>query len=1503
MLMSVLSLSEAVVELAYQLWVFLDMGHRYSLAITEKLSEMISFITLHYLNSNLERQFSSFFTVRSERCQERSSNLETPSYSLDWITDWSAVNQTLKSLSKQTVDIWDHSLFCCASTESDSLSSIKSSTLSADISQAVSEPATPAQIPEAFSLNSKPKPATGSVTIWSDHDKLFILTDIKEEGTSADKSIQWSITPHFQLLNLLSNLLFTHPHMDPNSMSARAGLNNLAGLLTSTDNSLTPVALAQIREMMSQMLQNIQSQQSSGPSELWDEQGPPELSSEGNTAHIYWKPHDIGIFWPNIPSSYGTGDVVNDRKKWYYCNVHSFIAQIKIIILSWDVLTIQQNLNNCLKREAQDWWTNQLIHIIRVSIMYDINGLDEWIKALKKRFWEASSVTLSKLHKMKYITQNTCNEREPSEYITAIGTAIKGCEQSDTEFAQVLHVFCRINSDLWCFSIDKSEENTTVQNFINLLNQKKVNWFDHYTKKEWWENSHSEKQQDWSQNQQESWNYSNQRGSYSNSHHNWQLMAQFSPLYGFNNQQCGYDQGFNQGMGYNQGYNQRGGAFSSHFSNKNNPAYVQQQGWDTSATVSTNQQTSPSSLFQNLCLYNDETASSPGANALNHYRSGYYEQHFQPPYSPHPLLESCQIAYNDEPHEGALYNDSHSNQGQEYFRDPTWNEYSLFPPNQDAQGYYTYPPEFPYNEHMFQSDLKLLNSYPPSPRAFYGNQGSTNPYRDDNLDDHDEANAQFISELTVKLSCHSCQAHKGHSPSVKSTPPEERTIMKGLNTLNPNCLPEKVIESTATHTHQPDYRFRGWHYTTAEVHFEWDSEAHSVCFNTGCSMTLIDREFLNKVALNTEVHCSGPVNINEITDSETTHKYTLLELWISDLIRTPSGLRKKTVDWLNQEAQVVNDLKTNLLVRTDVLELKQINLLFTTSKMVIHSCDNLIVPISTTACATQQVKRLVQTKRKMIIESHTLVKVLIWLWESTDLLNRILMFQLKYHNTTQQLAEGDEAIYAYVINSSIAFVQIWNDSDELILLGHHTHLSYITECLEEDCYLMLSEAHSLTGKALTKIHWRSWVWRALTAASLVSDIVQSAFSGSLLVPNFSQPFSKADAPVVPAVNISLEIILSNSITVYSKPEVSALYAETVNQYSDLWVDKGWVTKLSEKDWMTIPLIDSWDPSKVTAKVYSTTGKDCDEIDKTFNKLHKQGWMKFSNELTLFTYPVFVMWCTIAKGDSSAMCKVRVVVDIHSLNKIILPDSYLLLWQSDIISAVRGCPYISTMNEVAFFYQWLVSQKDRHKLTVTTHQGLEHFNVAVIGFWNSPSYVQRQIDRILQSHHAYAQAYINDIVVFSKTLKEHISHLDTVFELLNSLDIVLAPAKTFLSFPSTTLLGQKVDSLGMTAAGKKIMAISKLVFLITLQDLEHYLGLIRWLCDYISYYAQIVEPLQARKTEMLQNMTRSESAEKKRKIAAHSTKLVELTDVEMAAFACLQGILSKKGFLHHFDPLR
>ena len=194
-------------------------------------------------------------------------------------------------------------------------------------------------------------------------------------------------------------------------------------------------------------------------------------------------------------------------------------------------------------------------------------------------------------------------------------------------------------------------------------------------------------------------------------------------------------------------------------------------------------------------------------------------------------------------------------------------------------------------------------------------------------------------------------------------------------------------------------------------------------------------------------------------------------------------------------------------------------------------------------------------KRKIVIELHTLIKVPICLCSTTELSDCTLMFQPEYHSATQHLAEEDEAIYAYMINSNMAFIQVRNDSDEPITLDHHVHLEYILECLEEDCYLMEPEAHGLAGKVLTKIHQGFWVQKALTATSLLAGITEAAFSGTVYAPPTGDSIlnvrKSALAPVKPLLNLSLETVLPNRITVYDKSDILMRYAEVVNCYSDL----------------------------------------------------------------------------------------------------------------------------------------------------------------------------------------------------------------------------------------------------------------------------------------------------------------------------------------------------------------
>jgi len=65
-------------------------------------------------------------------------------------------------------------------------------------------------------------------------------------------------------------------------------------------------------------------------------------------------------------------------------------------------------------------------------------------------------------------------------------------------------------------------------------------------------------------------------------------------------------------------------------------------------------------------------------------------------------------------------------------------------------------------------------------------------------------------------------------------------------------------------------------------------------------------------------------------------------------------------------------------------------------------------------------------------------------------------------------------------------------------------------------------------------------------------------------------------------------------------------------------------------------------------------------------------------------------------------------------------------------------------------------------------------MAVMGYKNLLAYVQRQIDRLLRAHQAFARAYIDNIVIFSAIMEDYIQYLRTVFSLFVKFNISISP---------------------------------------------------------------------------------------------------------------------------------
>ena len=98
-------------------------------------------------------------------------------------------------------------------------------------------------------------------------------------------------------------------------------------------------------------------------------------------------------------------------------------------------------------------------------------------------------------------------------------------------------------------------------------------------------------------------------------------------------------------------------------------------------------------------------------------------------------------------------------------------------------------------------------------------------------------------------------------------------------------------------------------------------------------------------------------------------------------------------------------------------------------------------------------------------------------------------------------------------------------------------------------------------------------------------------------------------------------------------------------------------------------------------------------------------------------------------------------------------------------------------------------EDQYKTTYTCHEGTYKFIQLPFGLTDAPATLQRAIDMILSGvKWKTSLVYLDDGIVFSRTVEEHITHLYEVFGQLSRAGVSLKAAKCLL-------VQQEVDYLG------------------------------------------------------------------------------------------------------------
>lgn len=173
-------------------------------------------------------------------------------------------------------------------------------------------------------------------------------------------------------------------------------------------------------------------------------------------------------------------------------------------------------------------------------------------------------------------------------------------------------------------------------------------------------------------------------------------------------------------------------------------------------------------------------------------------------------------------------------------------------------------------------------------------------------------------------------------------------------------------------------------------------------------------------------------------------------------------------------------------------------------------------------------------------------------------------------------------------------------------------------------------------------------------------------------------------------------------------------------------------------------------------------------------------------------------------------EVRLCVDFRDLNRASLKDHYPLPSMEQILQAIAGSERFSLLDGYSGYNQILVKEEDQYKTTFTTKWGTMAYKRMAFGLSNVGATFQRAMDMAFQNLiQKFLLVYLDDIIVYSKNVDEHLSHLKQVFEKCREYGISLNPKKSIFEVHEGKLLGHKVSKDIVTIDLERVKAILEL----------------------------------------------------------------------------------------------
>ena len=277
-------------------------------------------------------------------------------------------------------------------------------------------------------------------------------------------------------------------------------------------------------------------------------------------------------------------------------------------------------------------------------------------------------------------------------------------------------------------------------------------------------------------------------------------------------------------------------------------------------------------------------------------------------------------------------------------------------------------------------------------------------------------------------------------------------------------------------------------------------------------------------------------------------------------------------------------------------------------------------------------------------------------------------------------------------------------------------------------------------------------------------------------------------------------------------------------------------------------IDTGDSLPVAQLPYTLPLKHYDWVHQEIETLEKSGVIERS--LSRWASPVIVV---PKKSAPDKPPRRRLCVDYRKVNAL-QPEVkrtdkgtgclslYPLPKINEMFSKLGGATIFSTIDLRSGYYHIGLTRESRAKSAFIVPMGKWQFKRTPFGLSQAPAYFQLLIDKVLMGCSSFAMGYLDDIIIFSKTEKEHLQHLEEIFLRLRKFGLKMKREKCSFFKKHIQYLGHLVSEKGFELLPEKLESIRKMPAPRTAKEVKQFLGLIGYYRKFVPRFADISRPL-------------------------------------------------------------